>query len=119
MGLQYEQWEFRTVENALETYAKELPLWDRFGQSVHEIVRRLIEPYQSKVQEMSWRTKSIESLRRKFSSSSIPTRLADNTDSCGVRIITFFAHDVARISSLIEHEFTIDYFHSIDKQAVL
>jgi putative GTP pyrophosphokinase len=119
MGLQYDQWQFRTIEDALETYAKERPLWDRFGLAVNRIVKQLLEPYESKVQITSWRIKDVESLRRKFTNRRTPPRLADVTDFCGVRIITFFSDDVASVSSLIEQEFTIDYLQSIDKQASL
>lgn len=119
MGLQYDQSEFRAIEDSIQTYAKERFLWDRFGQAVNEIVEQLLVPHQSKVQATSWRIKDVESLRRKFANRDTPSRLADITDYCGVRIITFFSDDVGTISTLIEQTFTVDNFYSIDKQASL
>src|SRR5688572_19377369 len=83
-----------TVANLLEQVLK------REGLQLHSVTNRCKEPV---------------SLSRKLQK---PEKdygvLADVTDLAGVRITTYFAADVDKVSDLIEREFDIDRENSVD-----
>ena len=72
------------------------------------------------VHAVSHRVKTRESLLAKLNRPDVSYgALGDLTDVAGVRVITYYASDVARVAEIVQRELVIDEERSIDKGAML
>jgi putative GTP pyrophosphokinase len=67
------------------------------------------------------RTKAVESFTEKISRkrAKYANPLREITDLVGLRIITYYLEDVARVGEILKKEFQVDQTHSVDKAAGL
>ena len=82
---------------------------------VENTVESIIKSQSINVHEIIGRVKTVESLEGKVKRKNY-SNLAEITDLCGLRIITYFSDDVDRIAELISQEFEIDVENTIDKR---
>lgn len=109
-----------SIQKILEEYRANVGLFRSFGPRLESLILELLRASHLKVHSVTHRIKDEPNLTQKISSSnSVYASLADVTDICGVRIITYFAEEVDAVAQLVEREFTIDRTNSIDKRAAL
>ena len=82
---------------------------------VENTVKNIIKSQSINVHEIIGRVKTIESLEGKVKRKNY-SNLAEITDLCGIRIITYFSDDVDKIAELISQEFEVDLENTIDKR---
>jgi region found in relA / spoT proteins family protein len=82
---------------------------------VENTVKNIIKSESINVHEIIGRVKTVESLKGKVKRKNY-SNLAEITDLCGIRIITYFSDDVDRIAELISQEFEVDVENTIDKR---
>ena len=82
---------------------------------VENTVKNIIKSQSINVHEIVGRVKTIESLEGKVKRKNY-SNLAEITDLCGIRIITYFSDDVDKIAELISQEFEVDVENTIDKR---
>ncbi|MFS9145069.1 GTP pyrophosphokinase [Streptococcus infantis] len=82
---------------------------------VENTVKDIIKSESINVHEIIGRVKTVESLQGKVKRKNY-SNLAEITDLCGIRIITYFSDDVDRIAELISQEFEVDVENTIDKR---
>jgi region found in relA / spoT proteins family protein len=82
---------------------------------VENTVKNIIKSQSINVHEIVGRVKTIESLEGKVKRKNY-SNLAEITDLCGIRIITYFSDDVDKIAELISQEFEVDLENTIDKR---
>ena len=82
---------------------------------VENTVESIIKSQSINVHEIIGRVKTVESLQGKVKRKNY-SNLAEITDLCGIRIITYFSDDVDRIAELISQEFEVDVENTIDKR---
>jgi putative GTP pyrophosphokinase len=101
----------------IDDFDRDLPLLQKFLLKLETLLNELLGTEQAKVHSIESRIKTRESLLRKLEK--MPGKyqhLAQITDLCGARIITYFEDDVNTVASLIEAEFEIDLPNSVDKR---
>ena len=82
---------------------------------VENTVKNIIKSQSINVHEIIGRVKTEESLSGKVKRKDY-SNLAEITDLCGIRIITYFSDDVDKIAELISQEFKVDVENTIDKR---
>ena len=82
---------------------------------VENTVESIIKSQSINVHEIIGRVKTVESLEGKVKRKNY-SNLAEITDLCGIRIITYFSDDVDKIAELISQEFEVDVENTIDKR---
>ena len=82
---------------------------------VENTVKNIIKSKSINVHEIIGRVKTVESLEGKVKRKNY-SNLAEITDLCGIRIITYFSDDVDKIAELISQEFEVDLENTIDKR---
>ena len=82
---------------------------------VENTVKNIIKSQSINVHEIIGRVKTVESLEGKVKRKNY-SNLAEITDLCGIRIITYFRDDVDKIAELISQEFEVDVENTIDKR---
>ena len=91
-----------------------------FTNMLHALISSLIEDCKIRLHSIQPRTKSSESLRNKISRfDKRYSTLNEITDLTGIRIITHYEDDIAKISNMIQQEFAVDFENSTDKKAAL
>ncbi|VWB45936.1 GTP pyrophosphokinase YwaC [Burkholderia pseudomultivorans] len=101
----------------LDAYDKNNGLYSDFCGSVERLLRDLLSEKRIEILSVTSRVKGKGSLERKIATKGVGRykSLADVTDVCGVRVITYFEGDVSRVADLIRAEFDIDEKNSTDK----
>jgi putative GTP pyrophosphokinase len=109
------------IQDAIRAYETRRPLYVEFGLRLFELLRELMAQEGVTYQAVEQRAKTIDSVREKLARPAKAYRngLADLTDLCGVRIITYSLEDVSRVCQLIDREFQVVPEHSVDKGALL
>jgi putative GTP pyrophosphokinase len=108
------------MSNILSEFDANEALYRDFSKELKRLVAELLSAEKFQVHSVSCRLKERLKLERKISSAGSKYKsLADVTDVAGVRVTTFFANDIDRVSKVIEQEFLIDWDNSIDKRATL
>ena len=82
---------------------------------VENTIKNIIKSQSINVHEIIGRVKTVESLEGKVKRKNY-SNLAEITDLCGIRIITYFSDDVDKIAELISQEFEVDLENTIDKR---
>lgn len=91
--------------------------YDAFRKYLESLLPQLIAAEKIQPHKIESRLKSRQRLEEKIGRPGKSySQLADITDICGARIITYFAADVDAVASLLEREFAIDKAHSIDRR---
>jgi ppGpp synthetase/RelA/SpoT-type nucleotidyltranferase len=95
-------------------YETELGLYEDFARSVASILERCLEEKHIKSQSISYRAKDPDEFERKAARpvpGSITAKYSDPltqiTDKAGVRVITYFLHNVDEIDEFIPDEFEV------------
>ena len=91
-----------------------LPRCEAFTVRLHGLVEELLAGAGIPYVQIEHRAKSVESLLSKIGSRSYGDPLNEITDLAGVRIITYYHDDVARVAELVRKELKVDRKSSID-----
>lgn len=87
-----------------------------FGQKLQGLVEDLLATEGITVHSVSFRRKDRASLEKKLNKQGSTYRcLADVTDVCGLRVITYFEDEVKAVSNVLHREFKVDAENSVDK----
>ena len=104
-------------EALLEEYRQQMPLYKQLQQVVMQELNELIRKSGIECKSSESRIKGEESLVGKLErKGSKYATINDITDIFGARIITFYNEDVARIASMAEQLFDVDWVNSVDKR---
>ena len=104
-------------EALLEEYRQQMPLYKQLQQVVMQELNELIRKSGIECNSSESRIKGEESLVGKLErKGSKYATINDITDIFGARIITFYNEDVARIASMAEQLFDVDWVNSVDKR---
>jgi putative GTP pyrophosphokinase len=104
----------------IEEFEQKSPLYQEFAEVLHKLLKELLDDAGIPVHSITSRSKSKDSFVKKIrNSGSKYGCLRDVTDLCGLRVITHFEDDVARVAQVIESEFQIDVDNSVDKSKTL
>src|SRR6266545_4187710 len=91
--------------------------YDAFRTHLASLLPQLLFADNIQPHKIESRLKSRQSLEKKIGRTEKSySKLADITDICGIRLITYFAADVDAIATILEREFEIDRANSIDKR---
>lgn len=102
-----------------DNYAGSVEGLDELGQRLCTMIEGWLRHHQIPFHSVSFRVKGAKSASDKVAGDEKYTGYSDLTDLLGVRIITYFADDVDRVSDAIVPELSIDEENSVDKRAVL
>src|SRR5271166_5919952 len=93
---------------------------DEFGQNLKSLIERLLGRASIAVNQVTYQVKSRESANSKVRDNPDKySSIGDLTDLLGVRIITYFPHQVDAVCEIVTREFDIDDSRSTDKRAAL
>jgi putative GTP pyrophosphokinase len=102
----------------IDDFDREESLLQQFEPKLKTLLQELLSSAEARVHSVDTRVKTRESLQRKLTKTEGKYQhLAQITDLCGARIITYFEDDVDAVAKLVEAEFKIDWLNSIDKRA--
>lgn len=97
-----------------------LPGYQHLSARLEHLIPELLASQNLRVHSASARVKSKKSFGDKVKSRPGKyTTVADVTDICGIRIITFFEDEVENVATIIQREFLIDAPNSVDKRQML
>lgn len=105
----------KSQKEIVEEYSASRGNYEECLNYVENTVKNIIKSQSINVHEIIGRVKTVESLRGKVKRKNY-SNLAEITDLCGIRIITYFSDDVDRIAELISQEFEVDVENTIDKR---
>ena len=104
----------------LEQFEGDEHIYSQITSKAKALIEDLLRFNNIEVHSVTSRTKGRDSLERKITIKGAGYAcLEDITDIAGVRIVTFFEHDVNRVVELISQEFVVDVKNSIDKREIL
>jgi ppGpp synthetase/RelA/SpoT-type nucleotidyltranferase len=106
-------------EDAIAWYESNLQLHKDLGQAAKNTVELLLQANVIPFDRVVFRVKSFESFKNKIDKKKYKNPKSDIKDVIGLRVVLYFKSDVKKVSRIIEENFTIDPFHSIDKSAAL
>jgi len=115
----------RHRSEAIEVYHKLRPLYKRYSDIIHAILRESLKKSQIKVASIENRAKTIDSFGTKASLPAstnpnlpkYPDPINEITDLAGIRIITFFPRAIDEVGEIITSEFEI--LEKSDKSDIL
>lgn len=99
----------------VEEYSASRGSYEACLKYVENTVESIIKSQSINVHEIIGRVKTVESLQGKVKRKNY-SNLAEITDLCGIRIITYFSDNVDKIAELISQEFEVDVENTIDKR---
>ncbi|MBO1359291.1 hypothetical protein J2D73_05705 [Acetobacter sacchari] len=101
--------EENTVASHVAQYEQQLGLYSSFSENLVHLLRSIINGDDFKIHVIEARVKTIKSFKEKLNrpGKSYSNPLQDIPDLCGCRIITYYADDVKKISSIITEEFDV------------
>lgn len=106
--------------NYSKEYSEAVEGLDQYGPILCSLIEELLRQAGIKFQHVGYRVKSAESAVRKISlKTGSRLSLTNLTDLLGVRVITYFPHDVDKAADVIRDEFDIDEENSVDKRKLL
>lgn len=87
------------------------------GQKMSDLLYELLRSDSIPISTVNFRVKDRDSLAKKITRKPQGhyQNLTDVTDICGVRIVTYFEDDVARVDDLIRREFLVDEANFVNK----
>lgn len=104
-------------EEILHEYDSVKGQYDVLGQKISDLLLELLGNDSIPISSVSFRVKGRDSLAKKITRKPQGhyENLADITDICGLRIVTYFEDDVARVDGLIRREFLVDEANFVNK----
>ena len=105
----------KSQKEIVEEYSDSRGSYEDCLNYVENTVKNIIKSKSINVHEIIGRVKTVESLEGKVKRKNY-SNLAEITDLCGIRIITYFSDDVDKIAELISQEFEVDVKNTIDKR---
>ncbi|MBQ9462903.1 MAG: hypothetical protein IJU68_04525 [Bacteroidales bacterium] len=104
-------------EMILEEYRDNLPEIKKKAEEINAKLNSMLKDAGLLVAALEYRVKSEDSLAGKLElKGSKYASLEDITDIIGLRVITFYTDDIAKVSSAIERLFEVDWANSVDKR---
>lgn len=108
------------LKKILEDYDKKCDLYESFTEKMHTLIEELLKENGISVHSVTCRIKDRDKLEEKVRKSEDKyEKLEDITDISGLRIITYFSDDVDFVAEIINKEFVIDTYNSIDKREIM
>lgn len=105
----------------IDSYRRRRSEYEEFTRRLHALLRDLLKEDGIDVVQIDARAKEVDSfaekVRRKQDQYDDP--LLDVTDLVGLRVITYYVEDVARVGKIVEREFEVDSANSVDKGHLL
>jgi putative GTP pyrophosphokinase len=95
------------------------PLFERFTSKFRALLEELSTSKGLNMWSITSRVKEVGSLHDKIARKGYESPLSQVKDFCGVRIITYYEDEVARIADFLSSEFVVDGDHSGDKRSEL
>nr|CRH07292.1 Conserved protein of unknown function. Containing RelA/SpoT domain protein domain [Candidatus Magnetococcus massalia] len=109
-----------TIEQILERYEERRTLYEDFKNRQVTLLTEFLKENGPHVFAITGRVKERDSLRRKITRpDSRYTRLEEVQDLVGIRIVTFFEHEVDLVADVIRKEFKINEAHILDRGQAL
>jgi putative GTP pyrophosphokinase len=99
----------------IAAHGARLAFLEAFGATIEALIRGLLETEGIRIHTISRRVKTAESLRGKLARGQY-AGLDEIHDLLGLRVITYFPVDAARVAGVIRREFAVDEANSVDKQ---
>lgn len=96
-----------------------LPSFENLTAAVKTITRNLLAAEGIDILSVDGRTKTIKSCKEKIKRKNYKDPINQITDISGIRIISYFEHDIAKISDIIEKSFNVDKQNSLNKDNLL
>lgn len=104
----------------IEDFRIQRPAFVQLGDTVHDLLRRLIDGAGIMVLGIEHRVKTEESLAGKLTrNGDYYQKLSDLMDLLGARVICYFSDEVDVIGKMVEENFVIDWENSSDKRALI
>jgi putative GTP pyrophosphokinase len=103
-----------------EDYTLAVKGLEEYGNALCNMIYTVLGQAGIQTLSVTHRVKTYESTLRKISSN--PDKyngIEELTDLLGVRVITYFPHDVDRVAEVLKREFIIDEKNSVDKRKLL
>lgn len=109
----------KVARRFLYSYSQAYPSLTSSARIAEELIRSIIKPEHLEIHQISARVKSCDSMRLKLRRKTYASPEVEVTDQIGVRIITYYAEDVDRVTELLKLQFRIDPRNSEDKRKAL
>jgi len=110
----------KLFDEIIKQYHEEIINYELFCQNIEYIIKRLPQIEKIKNFSLTWRAKTIDSLKDKLTEKGHKYKnLSDITDLAGIRIITSYSDQVDIVAKIIEQEFEIDKVNTIDKRKMM
>lgn len=105
----------------IERYRQQRSTLVSFTDKMQRVLQDILAHTNVPIQSIESRTKTVDSFAEKIqrAGKSYQNPLAQLTDLCGLRIITYYADDVDVVVDALRRSFTIDEQNSVDKRASL
>lgn len=104
-------------ENILQEFDACKDILQAFGEAVFQLLKSLLSHYNIKPHQLSYRVKERKSLEKKMERKSYKyNSLNELTDLVGFRVINYFEDDIDFVADLVQNEFEVDNYNSIDKR---
>ncbi|WP_331831797.1 hypothetical protein VUG52_16590 [Pseudomonas sp. LH21] len=107
------------LEDIVKRYEDNRSNYLSFSNTLSSLIERLLKLESIEIHSVSYRCKTLASLKGKVSKKRVYSSLDEVTDLAGIRLITHYEDDVDRIARLIENEFKVDAVNSIDKRVAM
>lgn len=91
-----------------QEFARLRPLYERLAEEVRFAIHRDLDAQDIKTHDVSARAKSPASLREKASRKEYEHPLQDAPDLAGVRVVTLFLSDIARVDEIIRRHVAVE-----------
>src|SRR5260370_41868176 len=95
------------IDELVKQFDQERRGYEAFTLKLRELVSEILNAHKVAVHSITGRTKTRESFGAKVRTDPKYKSLADVTDICGIRIITYFADDVDKVAAVILGAFDI------------
>ncbi len=104
----------------MDDFDRCLQLHSTFTERVARLIGELLSGSNLRVHSITHRVKDRGSFEKKLARPDAKyQKLSDVTDTCGVRIITYFEDEVDAVADVIQKEFDVNFPCSVDKRALL
>jgi len=108
------------MQTILEEYSKKYPLYESFSIEIERLLKTVLSECPFQLHAITSRTKHPKSLEKKISKPDKSyKKLEEITDLSGIRIITYFEKDIAKVKDIIYNEFSVDDSKSEDKREII
>lgn len=108
------------MEKLLAQYEARYPFYQALAARLQACLRALLERQPLHIHAVTGRAKARQSLADKLERGGGKYRaLADVTDLCGIRVITYYEDEVDLVCACIRKNFQVDEANSVDKRKLL